>query len=140
MLFYIQIQNIFINIQFQHFQLIIMSPPASTHQDLVHRRIPETEQLKTTVSEFERDMSTVDNVLGHTHHLSHDEQLLKLKEVGAATPIMPSQIGTDFNYKRIIVWPNAIGFFVLHLCAFYGVYLTFSGVAQHKTTVYCKLL
>lgn len=33
------------------------------------------------------------------------------------------KLGTDPNFKRKIVWKNAIGFLVLHLAAFYGLYL-----------------
>ncbi|KAF5295122.1 hypothetical protein FQA39_LY13273 [Lamprigera yunnana] len=36
---------------------------------------------------------------------------------------LPAEIGTDFNYKRTIVWFNALGFLALHLAAFYGLYL-----------------
>ncbi|KAK5650383.1 hypothetical protein RI129_001412 [Pyrocoelia pectoralis] len=36
---------------------------------------------------------------------------------------LPSQIGTDYNYKRKIVWFNALGFLALHLAAVYGYYL-----------------
>ncbi|XP_074033517.1 acyl-CoA Delta-9 desaturase [Leptinotarsa decemlineata] len=32
------------------------------------------------------------------------------------------KIGTDYNFKRQIVWKNAIGFLVLHLIGFYGIY------------------
>lgn len=59
------------------------------------------------------------------------------------TPIETSiklakEIGTDFTFKREIVWFNAIGFLVLHLCGVYGVYLMFSGEAKIWTTIYCK--
>ncbi|CAH1119190.1 unnamed protein product [Phaedon cochleariae] len=36
-----------------------------------------------------------------------------------------TDIGTDYNFKRAIVWPNAIGFLVLHALGFYGIYLCF---------------
>ncbi|XP_063926211.1 acyl-CoA Delta-9 desaturase-like [Zophobas morio] len=36
--------------------------------------------------------------------------------------LLPQEIGTDYTFKRKIVWPNAIGFLVLHFLAFYGVY------------------
>lgn len=36
--------------------------------------------------------------------------------------LLPQEIGTDYTFKRKIVWPNAIGFLVLHLLALYGVY------------------
>ncbi|XP_031334185.1 acyl-CoA desaturase-like isoform X2 [Photinus pyralis] len=36
---------------------------------------------------------------------------------------LPSQIGTDYGFKRKIVWFNALGFVALHLAALYGYYL-----------------
>lgn len=45
--------------------------------------------------------------------------------------LLPSEIGTDYNFKRKIVWFNAIGFLILHIMAFTGLYLTFTS---------CKLL
>lgn len=38
---------------------------------------------------------------------------------------LPSEIGTDYNFKHKVVWFNAIGFLILHLAAVYGVYLCF---------------
>lgn len=35
---------------------------------------------------------------------------------------LPAEIGTDYNYKRRIVWVNAVGFLALHLAALYGYY------------------
>lgn len=35
------------------------------------------------------------------------------------------KLGTDFSFKREIVWKNAIGFLALHLLAVYGLYLCF---------------
>lgn len=35
---------------------------------------------------------------------------------------LPAEIGTDYNYKRRIVWANAAGFLALHLAALYGYY------------------
>ncbi|KAJ8985371.1 hypothetical protein NQ317_008405 [Molorchus minor] len=45
---------------------------------------------------------------------------------------LPSDIGTDYSFKRKIVWKNAIGFLILHLAALYGQYLCFY---CHKATV-----
>ncbi|RZC32857.1 acyl-CoA desaturase 1 [Asbolus verrucosus] len=36
--------------------------------------------------------------------------------------LLPQEIGTDYTFKRKIVWFNAIGFLLLHLMALYGVY------------------
>ncbi|KAJ8960527.1 hypothetical protein NQ318_013815, partial [Aromia moschata] len=38
---------------------------------------------------------------------------------------LPAEIGTDYSFKRKIVWKNALGFLVLHLGALYGAYLAF---------------
>lgn len=67
---------------------------------------------------------------GHHHHHHHhnSEESIKLAR----------DIGTDYNFKREIVWFNAIGFLALHLCAVYGVYLMFSGEARIWTTIYSK--
>lgn len=81
----------------------------------------------------------VTDQLKHTaESLPHDEALHKLKEVGANTPILPSQIGTDFNFKREIVWKNAIGFLMLHICAAIGVGIALLGYAKLYTLLYCE--
>lgn len=38
---------------------------------------------------------------------------------------LPTDIGTDYTFKRKIVWFNAIGFLIMHLAAVYGLYLAF---------------
>lgn len=38
-------------------------------------------------------------------------------------PKLPQDIGTDYSFKRQIVWKNVLGFIVLHLSALYGLYL-----------------
>ncbi|XP_044728784.1 (11Z)-hexadec-11-enoyl-CoA conjugase-like [Chrysoperla carnea] len=40
--------------------------------------------------------------------------------------MLPAEIGTDWSFKREIVWFNAIGFLILHLAAIYGFYLGFT--------------
>lgn len=67
-----------------------------------------------------------------------DDAPSSLHALGAKTPILPSDIGTDYDFKRQIVWSNAIGFLVLHLCCLYGCYLTVTGVPDWKTTLYGK--
>lgn len=52
---------------------------------------------------------------------------------------LPSQIGTDFTFKRKIVWFNAIGFLVLHLIAVYGFYLSVTS-AKFLTFAWSKYL
>lgn len=93
--------------------------------------------------EFDTDVSTLNPIIAEelietTQHLAHDAALEKLKEVGAKTPILPSEIGTDFNYKRQIVWPNAIGFIALHICALVGILMTMLGYSNYKTVIYSK--
>lgn len=48
-------------------------------------------------------------------------------------------IGTDFSFKRKIVWPNVIGFLVLNVLGFYGIILMFLGVANIRTIVFGEL-
>lgn len=38
-------------------------------------------------------------------------------------PKLPQDIGTDYTFKRQIVWKNVLGFIVLHIAAVYGLYL-----------------
>ncbi|XP_026471655.1 acyl-CoA desaturase-like [Ctenocephalides felis] len=47
--------------------------------------------------------------------------------------LLPSQIGTDYNYKHKIVWFNTIGFLYLHLLAIYGIYRGLTGAAYFST-------
>lgn len=95
-----------------------------------------------TEKEFDADDSTlgtaVKDVLKETKVLPHDEALNKLKEVGAKTPILPSEIGTDFSFKRQIVWKNAIGFLALHLCALVGIFMGLLGYARFYSILYSK--
>lgn len=49
---------------------------------------------------------------------------------------LPCNIGTDYTFKRKIVWFNAIGFLVLHLAALYGFYLGF--YCKLATVYWCK--
>lgn len=93
--------------------------------------------------EFDTDVSTLNPIVAEelietTQHLPHDAALEKVKQVGAKTPILPSEIGTDFSYKREIVWPNAIGFLALHICALIGVLLVMFGYSNYKTVIYSK--
>ncbi|XP_058812764.1 acyl-CoA Delta-9 desaturase-like [Topomyia yanbarensis] len=64
----------------------------------------------------------------------------KLKEIGSHTPILPSEIGTDFNFKREIVWKNVIGFAALHICAWIGLHLSFWRYCDWRTTLYTAWL
>lgn len=89
---------------------------------------------------FNQEHSTLDLSKTETQlkesNLSHEDELKKLKEIGAKTPILPSQIGTDFNFKREVVWSNAIGFAALHLCAVTGVILGLFLITDLRTSIY----
>lgn len=84
------------------------------------------------------DPATAEEVQCVAQILPHDQALVKLKEIGAKTPILASEIGTDFNFKRKIVWTNAIGFLILHLCALIGVLLVMFGLTKLYTVIYSE--
>lgn len=94
--------------------------------------------------DFDAHTTTLDPAVSNelkstTENLSHDEALSKLKEVGAHTPIITAaQIGTDFSFKREIVWKNAIGFLALHICAVIGVVIGLMGYPKLYTHIYSK--
>jgi hypothetical protein len=69
---------------------------------------------------------------------SHDDELKQLKKVGSQTPILPSEIGTEPNYKFTIVWFNFIGFIILHWIGIVGALAGLFGYCQIKTSLYCK--
>lgn len=94
-------------------------------------------------SDFDTEVSTLDPSVTEelkyiTEKLSHEAQLSTLKEIGAKTPILPSEIGTDLNFKRKIVWSNAIGFLFLHIAASIGVGMSLFGYAKALTNLYSK--
>lgn len=73
-----------------------------------------------------------------TEQLNHSDALKKLKEVGAKTPILASEIGTDFAFKRKVVYKNALGFLILHLLALVGVGLVAFGYTRGYTVLYSE--
>lgn len=79
-----------------------------------------------------------ENNLEKLKEVTHNEELKKLKEIGSKTPILPSEIGTDFNYKREIVLWNCFGFALLHLIGFIGIFMFFNGSTDIRTTIYCE--
>lgn len=114
--------------------------PSSAEELSDHSNI---ESDKASDGEFDADATTLDpktteELIETTATLPHDDALSKLKEVGSKTPILPSEIGTDFNFKREIVWTNAIGFLALHICALVGAIIVMLGHCQWKTIVYSK--
>lgn len=115
----------------------------SNSPKLVYRNRTQAIKLKTIEDEFDNEITTLDPTVAVTklaamQLLTHEDELKKLKEIGSKTPILPSQIGTDFNFKRQIVWSNAIGFLVLHLFALVGIVQTLLYIPSLKTTMYCK--
>lgn len=123
----------------------------SSSSDLLNNNNTEkcVDRNEQSAYEFEPDFdahaTTLDphlaDQLKHTaESLPHDEALHKLKEIGAKTPILPSQIGTDFNFKREIVWKNAIGFLMLHICALIGIIIALMGYAKLYTVLYCECI
>lgn len=53
---------------------------------------------------------------------------------------LPKEIGTDYTFKRKIVWFNTIGFIMLHICGFYGFYLSLTNNCHIFTTLWSKYL
>lgn len=49
---------------------------------------------------------------------------------------LPKEIGTDYSFKREVVWFNAIGFLMLHLCGLIGLYMC--GVCHTFTIIWSK--
>lgn len=70
---------------------------------------------------------------------THHEELETFKDVGSKTPILPSQIGTDPNYKFSFVWFNLIGFIALHVIGLTGALAAILGFCSIWTTLYCEL-
>lgn len=117
----------------------------SSSSDLLNNNNDKFMDAYEEEHDFDAHVSTLDPVVTDvlkttTQQLSHDEALSKLKEVGAKTPILPSQIGTDFNFKREIVWKNAIGFLALHICAVIGIVMGLLGYAKFYSLLYSEYI
>lgn len=52
--------------------------------------------------------------------------------------IVSKRIGTDYSYKHTIVWKNAIGFFILHILALWGLWIFVTGGIKFKTYIWSK--
>lgn len=76
------------------------------------------------------------NKCSHLH--SHEAELETFKEVGSKTPILPSEIGTDPNYKFTYVWFNYYGFILLHFIGVSGALAAILGYCSIWTTLYCE--
>lgn len=75
-----------------------------------------------------------------SHLKTHDDELKTFKEIGSKTPILPSEIGTDPNYKFTYVWFNYVGFIVLHIIGLSGAAAAILGYCSIWTTIYCEYL
>lgn len=73
-----------------------------------------------------------------SHLKTHDDELKTFKEIGSKTPILPSEIGTDPNYKFTYVWFNYIGFVILHIIGLSGAAAAIFGYCSIWTTIYCE--
>lgn len=47
-------------------------------------------------------------------------------------------IGTDYSYKHEIVWKNAIGFLIMHICCLWGFALLITGQIKLLTVIWGK--
>lgn len=56
--------------------------------------------------------------------MTQTETLTQSPKTEINYPKLPQDIGTDYTFKRQIVWKNVLGFIVLHLAAIYGLYLS----------------
>jgi hypothetical protein len=71
---------------------------------------------------------------------THEEKLIKCKEVGSKIQILPSEIGTDSNYKFKFVWFNTFGFILLHIIGLSGAIAAILGYCKFYTSIYCKYI
>lgn len=82
--------------------------------------------------------ATAEHLEHTTESLDHADTLKALKDVGAKTPILASEIGTDFAFKRKVVWKNALGFLILHTLAVVGIALVCCGYTRFYTVLYSE--
>lgn len=104
---------------------------------LIENTEPKPNNNTQMAAASESGASPAASVADSSDSSSSQHTLDQLKEIGAKTPILATEIGTDFNYKREIVWFNTIGFVLLHLAALIGLYLMASGHAKVLTSAYC---
>lgn len=124
-------------------QRLVATSPSGVESPMDSSDNANTESDRCSDTEFDTNITTMDSetaneLIKTTEHMTHDAALEKLKEVGAKTPILPSEIGTDFSFKRKVVWPNAIGFLMLHICAAIGILLVIFGYTKFYTVLYSK--
>ncbi|KAH1012383.1 acyl-CoA Delta-9 desaturase isoform X2 [Dendroctonus ponderosae] len=67
------------------------------------------------------------------------EKTLEAHDNKSYSGLLPAEVGTDYSFKRKIVWKNAIGFFALHLAAVYGLWLMVAD-CYWKTDIWALLV
>lgn len=114
------------------------------HSDNI-KSLPEEDQCNGNIdTEYDTKITTIppkeqEEIIETIASLpTHEDELKKLREIGSHKPILPSEIGTDFNFKREIVWWNSIGFIFLHILALIGCGIMICGICDIKTTIYCE--
>lgn len=69
---------------------------------------------------------------------THNQVNLVLKDQSKTSQTNePYKLEPQTDYKMKIVWPNAIGFFLLYVATIYGIYLQLTR-AKLLTTIFCK--
>lgn len=112
-----------------------------TMQTSTCSQLPSLTELREELSAQDStlDPAQFQKALTSCSSLAHEQEVDKtLKDIGSHTPILPSEIGTDFNFKREIVWKNVIGFAALHICGWIGLHLAFWLYCDWRTTLYCE--
>jgi hypothetical protein len=121
-----------------------MGADANTKPIICTRSAQIATNMDQTKNNYNQEDSTIDHSMAEkivekcSKLKSHEDELKVLKEIGIKTPILPSEIGTDTDYKFTIVWFNALGFVVLHILAFIGVWIGVTGNCDYRTSLYCE--
>lgn len=92
-----------------------MAPPA-TETLLIHRAVPATED--SGYSKKEETFDPIDST-----KTVNDNFVIATSDAITPSENVIAEIGTDMDFKREIVWFNAIGFLALHLAGLAGLYI-----------------
>lgn len=116
-----------------------MAPPA-TETLLIHRAVAATDD--TDYSKKEETFEPIDS-----KRTVKDNFVITTSDAITPSENIISEIGTDWNFKREIVWFNAIGFLALHLAGLAGLHIMgkrlVDGVGHGcngYTIAYCKYI
>ena len=126
--------------------LINMGADANTKQIVCSRaaELLSVDMKASNVELFQQEDSTlpiakaIELVKECRNFATHEEELETCKKVGSKTPILPSEIGTDPNYKFTFVWFNTIGFVMMHIIGLTGGLAAILGYCSIWTSIYCK--